>query len=133
MARVVRPGGAVVTCAWDFEHDPVQVFWRAAEQLDPGATAAIDLVGSREGQLAELMTDAGLHDVRSTTLTVRVEIATFEEWWAPFAYRVGPAGEYFAALPPAHQEALRVRCAELLPGEPVVITGVARAAVSRRA
>jgi hypothetical protein len=65
-------------------------------------------------------------------LTVRVEIATFEEWWAPFAFRVGPAGEYFATLPPDHREALRDRCAQLLPDEPVVITGIARAAVSRR-
>jgi SAM-dependent methyltransferase len=132
MARVVRPGGVVAACAWDFEHGPVQVFWRAAEELVPGASATIDLAGAREGQLAELMTSAGLVDVLSTALTVHVTIATFEEWWAPFAYRVGTAGDYFATLAPEQQEALRARCADLLPDEPFEISGTARAATARR-
>jgi SAM-dependent methyltransferase len=132
MGRVVLPGGVVAACAWDFERGPVQVFWRAAEELAPGAAAAIDLAGAREGHLAELMTAAGLQDTRSTTLTVRVEIATFEEWWAPFAYRIGPAGEYFATLTTPQQSALRTRCGKLLAREPIEITGLARAATARR-
>jgi SAM-dependent methyltransferase len=132
MRRVVRPGGIVAACAWDFERGPFQAFWRAAEELAPGALAAIDLAGAREGQLAELMTAAGLEAARSTALTVHVAIATFEEWWEPFAHRIGPAGEYFASLAAAEQSALRARCAELLPCEPVEITGVARAATARR-
>ena len=98
MGRVVRHGGVVAACAWDFASGPVQTFWRAADELAPGASAAIDLAGAREGHLAELMTAAGLQVTRSAELTVHVEIATFEEWWAPFAYRIGPAGEYFATL-----------------------------------
>ncbi len=133
MGRVVRPGGVVAACAWDFESGPVQAFWSAAEELAPGASAAIDLPGAREGHLAELMTAAGLDVVRSAALTVHVEIATFEEWWAPFAYRIGPAGEYFATLSAAEQSALRARSAELLPREPIEITGVARAATATAA
>jgi SAM-dependent methyltransferase len=133
MRRVVRPGGTVAACAWDFEQGPVQVFWHAAEELFPGAAAAIDLPGAREGQLAELMTAAGLEDARSTTLGVRVEIRTFEEWWAPFAFRIGPAGEYFATLTGDERQALRTRCTELLPEEPIEIAGMARAATWRRA
>ena len=98
MRRVVRPGGTVAACAWDFERGPVQVFWQAAEELFPGASAWVDLPGAREGQLAELMATAGLEVAQSTTLGVRVEISTFEEWWAPFGFRIGPAGEYFATL-----------------------------------
>src|SRR5688500_16188855 len=37
MGRVVRPGGVVAACAWDYERGPVQSFWRAAEELAPGA------------------------------------------------------------------------------------------------
>jgi hypothetical protein len=110
----------------------VQEFWRAAEELVPGAAAAVDLPGAREGQLARLMTTAGLADIASTTLTVHVEVATFEEWWSPFSYRIGPAGEYFATLTAAQRSALRDRCAELLPDEPIQITGVAHAATARR-
>ncbi len=133
MRRVVRPGGTVAACSWDFERGPVQVFWQAAEELFPGASAWVDLPGAREGQLGELMTRAGLEVTRSTTLGVRVEISTFEEWWAPFGFRIGPAGEYFATLTYDEQQALRTRCTELLPDEPVDIAGVARAATSRRA
>jgi SAM-dependent methyltransferase len=132
MRRVVRPGGTVAACAWDLDHGPVQVFWRAADELFPGASAAIDLPGARDGQLSALMAAAALEVRRSATLVVRVEIATFEEWWTPFAFGIGPAGEYFVSLTSADQRALRVRCAELLPEEPVEITGVARAATSRR-
>ena len=94
MRRVVRRGGLVAACAWDLHHGPVQVLWRAADELFPGASAAIDLPGARDGQLAELMTTAGLEVQLSTTLSVRVQIATFEEWWAPFSFGIGPAGEY---------------------------------------
>ncbi len=132
MGRVVRPGGVVAACAWDFEHGPVQVFWRAAEELAPGATVAIDLAGAREGHLAALMAAAGLVAARSTDLTVHVEIATFEEWWAPFAFRIGPAGEYYATLTTAERSALRTRCADLLPDEPFEIHGTARAATARK-
>ena len=101
-------------------------------ELAPGATAVIDLAGAREGHLAQLMTAAGLEFTRSAELTVHVEIATFEEWWAPFAYRIGPAGEYFATLSPGEQSALRALSAELLPREPIEISGVARAATATR-
>ena len=43
MRRVVRPGGLVAACAWDLHHGPVQVLWRAADELFPGASSAIDL------------------------------------------------------------------------------------------
>ena len=62
-----------------------------------------------------------------------MEIRTFEEWWAPFGFRIGSAGEFFATLTYDEQEALRTRCVELLPEEPIEIAGVARAATSRRA
>ena len=48
-------------------------------------------------------------------------------------FRIGPAGEYFATLTYDEQQALRTRCVELLPEEPIEIAGVARAATSRRA
>ena len=133
MRRVVRPGGTVAACAWDLEHGPVHVLWRAADELFPGASGAIDLPCARDGQLADLMTAAGLEARLSTTLSVQVQIATFEEWWAPFAFGIGPAGEYVARLTDGDRERLRARCVELLPDEPLEIVGVARVATSRRA
>ena len=132
MRRVVRAGGVVAACAWDVTHGPIAPFWDAADELDPGAGRATDLPGAREGQLAALMESAGLTDVRSANLTVQVQVPTFEEWWAPFAFGIGPAGEYFVSLSTDQQGALRDRCLQELSDEPVRITGTARAAVARR-
>ena len=129
---MVRRGGTVAACAWDFAHGPVHVLGRAADELFPGASAAIDLPGARDGQLADLMTRAGLQVRLSTTLSVRVQIATFEEWWAPFSFGIGPAGEYVATLTDGDRQRLRARCVDLLPEEPLEIVGVARVATSRR-
>jgi SAM-dependent methyltransferase len=131
MSRVVRDGGVVAACAWDAAEGPMASYWRVADQLDPGAARAMDLPGSREGQLAAMM-PPGICDIRSTTLTVHVEVATFEEWWSPFAFGIGPAGEYFVGLGPDEQEALREGCRASLPTEPIRISGTARAAVGRR-
>ena len=47
----------------------------------------------------------------------------------PFTLGVGPAGSYVAGLDDAAREAVRVRCAELLPAAPFTLTASAFAAV----
>jgi hypothetical protein len=84
--------------------------------LDPGARDESGLAGAREGHLAELSRAAGLTEVESSLLTVRVRFADLEDWWQPFTLGVGPAGSYVAALDEAGVDRLRRRCAELLPG-----------------
>ena len=117
MTRVTRPGGTVAACVWDHggEGGPLSLFWRAARDLDPAAPGEGDLAGSREGQLAALCVEAGLPDLDVTSLTVEVAMPSFDEWWEPFTLGVGPAGDYVGRLDAARREALRRRCAELLP------------------
>ncbi len=50
--------------------------------------------------------------------TVRVMHPSFEDWWEPYTFGVGPAGDHVAALDDAAREALRQRCADLLPPAP---------------
>ena len=76
------------------------------------------LAGAREGHLAELSEEAGLHEIEATTLTVTVHIASFSNWWDPFLLGVGPAGAYVTSLGDADRDALRDRCAQLLPSAP---------------
>ena len=68
-----------------------------------------------EGHLAELFAAAGLTGIESSSLTVDVEHAGFDDWWDPFTLGVGPAGAYVAGLDDARRDALRERCRELLP------------------
>jgi len=117
MGRVTRAGGVVSASVWDNAGmtGPIQVFWRAAQDVDPEAHDEGHMPGSREGHLAELATMAGLREVRSESLTVRVAFTSFDEWWAPYLLGVGPAGAYVASLTPALRRRVEERCREVLP------------------
>ena len=100
-------------------------------ELDPAADDESGLAGVREGHLAELFGQAGLDRVQDTTLTVTGRYARFEQWWESYNFGVGPAGVYVASLDQEHREALRERCRQLLPADPIEISATAWAAVSR--
>jgi SAM-dependent methyltransferase len=120
MARVTRPGGLVAACVWDHAGGagPLAAFWQAVHDLDPGARDEAGLPGAREGHLADLCAAAGLQDIEPGSLTVQIRFATFTDWWEPFTLGVGPAGVYVSQLDQAQREALRTRCAQLLPPAP---------------
>lgn len=117
MLRVTRAAGRVAACVWDHAGDgtPLALFWRAAHDLDPDARDESGLAGSWEHHLAELLTEAGGHDVRSGSLRVTVDYPSFAQWWEPYTLGVGPAGAYVAGLDDAHRSALADRCRALLP------------------
>ena len=130
MARVTRPGGTVAACVWDYEGGtgPLCVFWEAVRRTDPAAPGEAGMAGAREGHLAELMRSAGLLDVVDGSVAVTVEHATFDEWWEPFTFGVGPAGVYTASLSPDAHERLRETCRELQPTPPFAVRATAWAA-----
>jgi SAM-dependent methyltransferase len=127
MARVTRPGGVVAACVWDYYGGtaPLSPFWTALEEFDPAAENESHLAGAREGQLGELFGAAGLADVRGSSLSVGVEFASFDEWWAPYELGVGPAGAYVRALDDARREKLRELCRARMPQAPFTVTGKA--------
>ena len=112
MRRVTRPGGFVAACVWDHAGGtgPLSPFWEAAHSLDANVADESQLAGSREGHLAELFEQAGLADVEDTALSVTLELARFDDWWAPFTAGVGPAGAYVASLDPEQRARLRELC-----------------------
>lgn len=130
MARVVRPGGVVAACVWDHAggRGPLSPFWTAAAALDSAAPNENHQVGVREGDLADLWRRAGLRDVDASTLTVTKHFATFEEWWEPFTFGVGPPGDYARTLDDRRLAALRDQCRAVLPPEPFDLDATAWAA-----
>ena len=127
MARVTRPGGVVAACVWDHAggSGPLELFWRAVRDLDPGAVDESGLAGTRGGHLVELFRAAGLTGIEPSTLTVAAPFATFDEWWSPFTLGVGPAGAYVTALAEPARDRLRARCQSLLPPAPFEVTASA--------
>jgi SAM-dependent methyltransferase len=123
MARVTRSGGVVAACVWDHGggHGPLSVFWRAVHALDPDARDESELAGARAGHLAALFAEAGLREIEETVLEVRVEHASFEEWWEPFTFGVGPAGAYVNQLTAHERNRVRESCRALLPRPPFAL------------
>ena len=130
MARVTRSGGVVAACVWDHEGGtgPLDVFWRAAHEVDANVTDESKLAGAREGHLRELFGEAGLTGIEEHVLEVRIEHPSFEAWWEPYTLGVGPAGAYVAGLDEDAREHLRDRCRAALPPAPFVQTARAWAA-----
>ena len=130
MARVTRSGGVVAACVWDHggSQGPLRLFWDAARDLDPDVDDESRRPGTHAGHLARLFRAAGLRDVQGTTLSVRLEHATFETWWEPFTRGVGPAGAYLTSLDGYRRVALRDLCRQRVTSEPFAISAVAWAA-----
>ena len=120
MGRVTKPGGTVSANVWDNAGTtgPLSLFWEAVHRVDPAAPGEAQLAGGREGHLAELADAAGLANIRSTSLTVRIPFASFEQWWAPYLLGVGPSGAYVAALDDERRAAVEDTCRTLLPDPP---------------
>ena len=123
MARVTRPGGTIAACIWYHGTDrgALSPFWKVARTLDARLDDESGQLGAREGQLAQLFEQVGLHDVRSLLLTVHRDYASFDEWWEPFTWGVGPAGAYVKGLDAAARDALKQACAASLPAGPFTI------------
>ena len=125
MRRVAKPGGVVAACVWDVRGGFVanRMFFDTAAALDPKANERrarnYTRPMTRPGELATAWREAGLCAVVETSLGIRMAFTSFEDYWAPYDGREGPAAEYVATLGPAERarliDALR---AAYLDGEP---------------
>jgi len=113
MRRVVRPGGTVAACVWDYpgEMTLLRAFWEAAAELEPELVAGRDERASmpfdEEGELAELFRRAGLAEVEEGELVVSAAYESFDDLWEPLTAGVGPSGAYALSLAPAQRKDLR--------------------------
>lgn len=136
MARVVRPGGSVSACVWDFDDgmEMLRSFWDAALSIDPDAPdEARTMRFGRPGEIAQLFASAGLERIVESTLRVASTYASFDELWHGFLAGIGPAGSYCVAL--SDENRARLRAALLVrlgsPTGPFTLGAVARCAVGR--
>jgi trans-aconitate methyltransferase len=133
MRRVVRPGGTVAACVWDFakEMEMLRLFWDSALAVDPNAPdEARTLRFGGSGEIADLLTGAGLVDVVETTLTVSASYQGFDELWEGFLGGIGPAGTFCLSLLAPDREAVLAEMFRRL-GSPTgtfSLTAVARSA-----
>jgi SAM-dependent methyltransferase len=125
MRRVARPGAVVAATVWDARGGWVanRLFFDTAAVLDPKANERrarnYTRPLTRPGELGAAWRTAGFADVHETTLLMRMDYASFDDYWAPFIGKDGPHAEYVATLDDAARTRLRdaVKLA-YLDGEP---------------
>jgi len=113
MRRVARPGAVVGAAVWDARGGFVtnRLFYDTAAALDPGANERrarnYTRPMTRPGELAAAWRSAGLVDVVETTLMIRMDYESFEDYWSPYEGREGPQAEYVSTLDDEHRSRLR--------------------------
>jgi ubiquinone/menaquinone biosynthesis C-methylase UbiE len=120
MARVTRPGGLVAACMWDVHEGGMTMldtFWTAVRAIVPDAGGEHRRPGTSRGDIAERIRRAGLGDVTDGELAARADYTGFDDFWEPFTFAVGPAGQYLRSLDPDQQAAVREGCRAALPAD----------------
>jgi SAM-dependent methyltransferase len=106
MRRVTRWGGVIGASVWDFRGGLVfqRMLWDTAAGIDPNAAAVRDRLFSAPLALPDglpaLFARAGIERVETASLTIRMEYASFADYWEPLLGGQGPVGTYAASLAP---------------------------------
>jgi hypothetical protein len=66
--------------------------------------------------------DVGVEDVVTGELRASADYTGFDDFWEPFTWAVGPAGQYLMSLPEEQREQVREGCREALPSGPFTLT-----------
>ena len=113
MRRVARPGAVVGAAVWDTRGGLVinRMFFDTAAMLDPKANARranhYTRPMTRPGELAKAWLAAGFNDIVEKSLCIRMEFASFDDYWAPCDGKDGPLAEYVTTLNAADKTRLR--------------------------
>jgi hypothetical protein len=74
---------------------------------------------TRPGELEAAWIKAGFQNVTATQLSIRMEYASFADYWSPYLGRDGPGAEYVSTLNEDETARLeRAVCEAYLDGEP---------------
>jgi len=125
MRRVARPGAVVAAIVWDARGGYVanRMFFDTAVALNPAANERrarnFTRPMTRPGELAAAWREAGLENIVDAALTIRMEFASFEDFWTPLSGRDGTAAQYMATLDDGQRKALaEAMRAAYLDGDP---------------
>jgi SAM-dependent methyltransferase len=104
MRRVTGPGGVVAAAVWDFKGGLtfLRVLADTAAVLDVGGEAfrakQFSAPFTGPGEFAVTWSAMGLKDVVQTSLTIRMDFASFADYWTPWLSGQGTVGTYLTGL-----------------------------------
>jgi SAM-dependent methyltransferase len=111
MRRVVRPGGVVAAAVWDHlgGMPGMRMMWDTVAALDEDARRQRSVYFfqpmMRPDEMKQCFIEQDLRDVEQTSLLIRMDYTSFDDYWAPIAGGEGPLGKYVAGLDPARRAA----------------------------
>jgi len=100
MQRVARPHSTVAAAVWDARGGYVanRILFDTAVMLDPAANERrarnYTRPMTRPGELATAWRKAGFENVQEGTLTIRMEFASFSDYWVPYIGMEGPVAAH---------------------------------------
>jgi SAM-dependent methyltransferase len=115
LSRVVRTGGVAAACTFETrEFALLRTFWEAAARFDPNVPGDARIPFRRLEALVDLWSRAGYGDVTTGVFDVEATYESFDDFWSPFAYGIGPAGGYLVVQPEERRAQIHDACLELL-------------------
>jgi len=122
MLRVVKPGGTLGIFLWDYADgmEMLRYFWDAAVQLDDNAREydeGLRFPLCQKGQLEALVKGMNLKQLEATPIEITTQFQDFDDYWAPFLEKVGPAPTYNLRLSHEQRQKLADKLREALPIE----------------
>lgn len=110
MRRVVRSKGVVAAAVWD-HLGGMPVMRMVLDSLAPLDESATRMRAHycfqpmmRPGEMRQAFADQGLTDVMETSILIRMDYESFDDFWAPIAGGEGPLGKYVASLDDGRRE-----------------------------
>jgi SAM-dependent methyltransferase len=104
MRRVLRPQGIAAATVWDnFGGQPsVRLFWDTVAALqiraDERRSASLMRPMTLPGELKQAFVGAGFRDVTEAMIPIRMDFATFDDYWQPMLTGQGTHAEFLASL-----------------------------------
>jgi SAM-dependent methyltransferase len=104
MTRVVRPGGIIAAAVWDHLGGLpcMRMMWDTVAMLSEKGREARSRYFfqpmMRPDEMKRSFIQQGLLDVEQTSLLIRMDYQSFDDYWTPIAAGEGPMGKYVSTL-----------------------------------
>lgn len=122
MRRVVRPGGTVSAAVWDHLGglSCMRMMWDTVAATSQKARDARSRYFwqpmMQPGEMKNCFIEQGLLEVEERSLLIRMDYASFDDYWGPIATGEGPLGNYVSSLDAAERASVDAAVREAYEG-----------------